>query len=47
MELRHSITTDSWIEDVQFALGVFTRGDTQQLSEEHMANYLANRYVPA
>ncbi len=47
MALRHSITSDSWIEDVQFALGVFSRGEPQQLSEGHMKDYLANRYVPA
>jgi len=47
MVLRHSITSESWIEDVQFALGVFTRGEPQQASECHMMDYLANRYVPA
>jgi hypothetical protein len=47
MVLRHAITTESWIEDVQFALGVFLRGEPQQVSEGHMMDYLANRYVPA
>ena len=47
MVLCHSITTESWIEDVQFALGVFSRGEPQQVSEGHMMDYLANRYVSA
>ena len=46
MPLRESITTESWIEDVQFALGVFLRGEPQQLSARHMRDYLSNRYQP-
>jgi hypothetical protein len=47
MALRHLITSESWIEDVQFALGVFSRGEPQTVSEGHIKDYLANRYVPA
>ena len=45
--LRTQISTESWLEDIQFALGVFSRGEPSQASEDHMKDYLANRYVPA
>lgn len=35
------------MEDVQYALGVFSRGEPPQVSEYHMQDYLANRYPPA
>jgi hypothetical protein len=44
--LRNQISTDSWVEDVQFTLTAFSRGDPPHVSERHMIDYLANRYVP-
>lgn len=44
--LRKTVTSDSWIEDVQYALRVFSRGDTPEVSEEHMHEYLFSRYEP-
>lgn len=45
-DLRDQISTESWAEDLQYAMIVFSRREPQQVSEGHIYDYLANRYLP-
>ena len=44
MALRTSVTSQSWLEDLQFVLIVFLSQDSEEKKNENVRDYLSQRY---